>query len=109
MMDDRQFNEAANDVASLMAALTAKWWRHSHILATALADSLITLCALASKNPENSLAELAERIKNGDHAQIKLRHFGHKLGIVEPIEEEKDERPRDEPRYPTGVQEGPQG
>jgi hypothetical protein len=64
---------------------------------------------LASKNPENSLAELAERIKNGDHAQIKLRHFGHKLGIVEPIEEEKNERPRDEPRYPTGVQEGPQG
>lgn len=114
IMDDRQFQAAADDVAALMAALTAKWWKHSHVLATALADSLICLCALASKNPQNSLDEIAERIKNGDYAQIKLRYFGHKLGIAESIEEEKDEQSRDETRvssgrYPGGVQEGTQG
>ena len=74
--------ECALDVGKMMAALMAKYKRQPGMLAHCLVDSLGAYVAMVSDKPQESLEKIAERLKVVDHAQIRTRFFGWRIGVI---------------------------
>lgn len=83
-VEDQVFETCVRHVSMMMARLFEKYGLYPHILANVLADSLGAYVAMASETPGPTLEAIARRVAETDHAQIRLRHFGWKLGVVDP-------------------------
>ena len=86
-LNDQAHEAIALDVAESFAILTHKYRHNTAELAFALTDSLGAYIALHSPDPAKGLMYFGERLKLIDFAQIRLRHSGFKLGLVEDEQE----------------------
>lgn len=86
MTDEDLFDEIAFDVSRAMATIVQRHQRHPGMIAEALTDSLGAFISIFSLVPEKTIEACANRLKMTDVAQIRLRHFGHKLQVAQDIE-----------------------
>lgn len=94
---EKLFEECAFDTGQMMAALMAKYKRQPGILAHCLTDSLGAYVAMVSDKPQQSLENIAERLKVVDHAQIRTRFFGWRIGVINGGEDTDDGRIEPDP------------
>lgn len=75
-------DDMAYEMSMAFAEIATRYKELNNNFVTMLTDLLASFVAIHSDKPAEALAAIAKRIAATDHAQIRLRHFGHTLEEV---------------------------